>query len=160
MNQQNILVTFQDLNEYMDTQDLLNIINPADIIDRKQLTVNQWAHQMQFNVSQEINLSDFDFAIIGVEPVNGLFANQMLGGSVSIRKEIYQLFNWEREFRAIDLGNLIENKSIESQIEALGEICTELLEAEDATSSEIDPQEPRLPEASLPETNQPETCQP
>ena len=112
----------------MELFDLLEPIDLKEIIDRNRLTINQWAHQITYNVEQDgLDITEFDIAIVGLSPFSEDIDKSNNSNVNAIRKELYQLYNWEKNLSCIDLGNVKTGKSKLDNMYALSEVCNYLL---------------------------------
>lgn len=110
---------------------LENILNPPNIeaiIDRKQLNINQWGHQIHFYTGKPEEWKDFDIAFLGIcdDRVKVSEANNP-GHFDELRKELYQLYNWHEGLKIIDLGDLKIGERLKDTFVVVENLLTELI---------------------------------
>ncbi len=105
-------------------QDYLSPVCLEDVLDVQQLSANQWGKAMAIYETELPNLERVKLAFLGVEE-HGL-TDKALPANV-VREQLYQLFNWEGDFSAADLGNIKSGESPKDTHFAVRMVVTALL---------------------------------
>jgi formiminoglutamase len=91
---------------------------------------NQIGHTISFYEGSNINLDEFDLAIIGIEENRGNILNKGVeDGQFNIRRELYNLYNphTEKPLRLLDLGNMKLGAKLKDSYFGLASVMLNLL---------------------------------
>ncbi len=101
-----------------------------DFIDSSTLMDGQIGSKVDFYVSQEIDLSTYSMAILGVKESRRSLLNQesSLAPDV-VRKELYALFDHHPSVKVIDLGDIEVSDELEDTYFKLAEVLLSLIES-------------------------------
>ena len=92
--------------------------------------LNQIGNTIAFYDGENVNLDEFDIAIIGVEENRGNIQNQGLeDGHLNIRREFFNLYapDTEKSIRIIDLGNMKLGARLKDSYFGLASVMLNLL---------------------------------
>jgi arginase family enzyme len=110
--------------------EFLTPIDKEALLHGTELHPGQIGNYMFIYDGKEVDLSDFNMAIIGVDDDRG---SKLNSGSCRaadyVREEFYQLFlpPAEREFKVIDLGNIKRGETVRDTYFAIASVVTELI---------------------------------
>lgn len=110
--------------------EFLTAVDRAAILEEVELHPGQIGNYIFMYAGSEVELSDFNIAIIGVNEDRGSLPN---GGSAKapdlVRKQLYKLFMppIDKEFKVIDLGNIGQGETPRDTYFALSSVILELL---------------------------------
>ncbi|MCB0516407.1 MAG: formimidoylglutamase [Chitinophagales bacterium] len=111
-------------------RELLQPLAIERIINLNKLSTSQWGSQIDFNTGQSIDLSAYHIALIGVEEDReNLVERNCAAAPDTIRRELYKLYNWEKAFKIIDLGNIKNGATVYATAEYLASVLRLLLRA-------------------------------
>ena len=116
---------------------LENILIPPiaeEIIDRKKLNINQWGNQIHFYTGEPDEWKEFDVAFLSIYDTrldkttnpNDTPKNHT-GNFDSIRRELYQLYNWHEGLKFIDLGTLQIGERVQDTFVVVEQLLAELI---------------------------------
>lgn len=112
-------------------RDFLDQIDIDSLAEIKKLTISHIAnHVSVFNGEEDPDFDRYDLAIVGVpmDYENPPEENCSPGPDL-IRKQFYQLFNWENTLRLIDLGNIRQGENPMDTYHALAAVVRDCCEA-------------------------------
>ena len=114
-----------DLSLYFDPVDLPSLGFEKDITD-----VNLLASSiLMYNPEAPLNIQDAQLAIVGVPESRNSYQNVSCSlAPDEIRRQLYQLYRWNKNVRIIDLGNVKVGQTIEDTYEVVSSILAYLLE--------------------------------
>ncbi len=108
--------------------DFLSPIDPDAIVNRQVMPKNFFGKNLSYFEDILPNLADIDIALIGLEAdFETSEGNGCAAAPTAIRKQLYQLYNWQPRLRVADLGNIKQRESQEGTILALKEVVQELM---------------------------------
>jgi arginase family enzyme len=90
----------------------------------------QWGSQLQFATQDNMDIDDADVVIIGCGEQRGHNDEAPFSlGPDAIRKELYQLYNWQPGIKIADAGNILQGASVDDTRAALRMVLQELQDA-------------------------------
>jgi arginase family enzyme len=110
--------------------EFLTPVDKESLLNGTELHPAQIGNYMFIYDGKEVDLSDFNIAILGVDEDRG---SKLNGGSSRaadfVREEFYKLFlpPAEREFKVIDLGNIKRGETVRDTYFAVASVITELI---------------------------------
>ncbi|MFN8286969.1 MAG: formimidoylglutamase [Chitinophagales bacterium] len=111
-------------------QDFLTPVDKEQLLDGRELHPGQIGNYIYMFDGKEPDLHEFNIALIGIcEDRNNTHNVGAAKGPDYIRKEFYSLFMppVDREFRVIDLGNILPGETVRDTYFALASIMIELI---------------------------------
>ncbi len=99
-------------------------------LDDKELLSDRLLHSiLMYNPEASLNIEEADIAIIGVPEVRNTYRNPSCSlAPDEIRRQFYQLYNWRKPVRILDLGNLRLGQTVEDTYSAVSEVVAYLVE--------------------------------
>jgi len=99
-------------------------------LDDKELLSDRLLHNiLMYNPEASLNIEEADIAIIGVPEVRNTYRNPSCSlAPDEIRRQFYQLYNWRKPVRILDLGNLRLGQTVEDTYSAVSEVVAYLVE--------------------------------
>ena len=99
-------------------------------LDDKELLSDRLLHNiLMYNPDASLNIEEADIAIMGVPEVRNTYRNpSCLLAPDEIRCQFYQLYNWRKPVRILDLGNLRLGQTVEDTYSAVSEVVAYLVE--------------------------------
>ena len=95
-------------------EDFLSPIDLEDIVDGLQFNPNQWGSKLRIHQEDDMpDLMGMQIALIGVEEDRNR-DDASIGCQAApnaVRRQLYQLYNWEKNFKIVDLGNIRSGKT-------------------------------------------------
>lgn len=110
--------------------EFLTPINKDSLLQGTELHPGQIGNYMFIYDGKEVDLSDFNIAILGVEEDRACKGNPGSDRAAHyVREEFYKLFlpPAEREFKVIDLGNIKRGETVRDTYFAMASVITELI---------------------------------
>lgn len=110
--------------------EFLTPIDKDSLLQGTELHPGQIGNYMFIYDGKEVDLSDFNIAILGVEEDRGSKGNPGTERAAHfVREEFYKLFlpPAEREFKVIDLGNIKKGETVRDTYFAMASVITELI---------------------------------
>lgn len=99
-------------------------------LDDKELLSDRLLHNiLMYNPEASLNIEEADIAIMGVPEVRNTYRNPSCSlAPDEIRRQFYQLYNWRKPVRILDLGNLRLGQTVEDTYSAVSEVVAYLVE--------------------------------
>ena len=99
-------------------------------LDDKELLSDRLLHNiLMYNPEASPNIEEADIAIMGVPEVRITYRNPSCSlAPDEIRRQFYQLYNWRKPVRILDLGNLRLGQTVEDTYSAVSEVVAYLVE--------------------------------
>lgn len=99
-------------------------------LDDKELLSDRLLHSiLMYNPEASLNIEEADIAIMGVPEVRNTYRNPSCSlAPDEIRRQFYQLYNWRKPVRILDLGNLRLGQTVEDTYSAVSEVVAYLVE--------------------------------
>ena len=99
-------------------------------LDDKELLSDRLLHNiLMYNPEASLNIEEADIAIMGVPEVRNTYRNPSCSFAPDeIRRQFYQLYNWRKPVRILDLGNLRLGQTVEDTYSAVSEVVAYLVE--------------------------------
>ena len=99
-------------------------------LDDKELLSDRLLHNiLMYNPEASLNIEEADIAIMGVSEVRNTYRNPSCSlAPDEIRRQFYQLYNWRKPVRILDLGNLRLGQTVEDTYSAVSEVVAYLVE--------------------------------
>ena len=99
-------------------------------LDDKELLSDRLLHNiLMYNPEASLNIEEADIAIMGVPEVRNTYRNPSFSlAPDEIRRQFYQLYNWRKPVRILDLGNLRLGQTVEDTYSAVSEVVAYLVE--------------------------------
>lgn len=99
-------------------------------LDDNELLSDRLLHNiLMYNPEASLNIEEADIAIIGVPEVRNTYRNPSCSlAPDEIRRQFYQLYNWRKPVRILDLGNLRLGQTVEDTYSAVSEVVAYLVE--------------------------------
>ena len=99
-------------------------------LDDKELLSDRLLHNiLMYNPEASLNIEEADIAIMGVPEVRNTYRNPSCSlAPDDIRRQVYQLYNWRKPVRILDLGNLRLGQTVEDTYSAVSEVVAYLVE--------------------------------
>ncbi len=117
------------LQDYLSPIWVENILSEHVIQEKLSLKANQWGNKLLINNAEMMpHLEDLDLAIIGVQEDRG--EGGCKEAADAVRKQLYQLYNWQPTFRVGDLGNIKAGNSRKDTYSAVKEVVGVLMQEE------------------------------
>lgn len=107
----------------------VEILATDELIDRKNLSINQWGHQADFfDGDMDTDWVSYQVAIVGisVDEENETYPNCSEAPDL-IRQAFYKLFNWENNVKLIDIGNVKLGENMQQTYQHLAYVVEFLL---------------------------------
>lgn len=90
----------------------------------------QWGSQIQFATQDNLDVSEADVVIIGCGEQRGHSeAAPFSNAPDAIRRELYQMYNWQPGIKIADAGNILQGASVDDTRAALRIVLQELQDA-------------------------------
>lgn len=114
-----------DLSLYFDPV----TVDALHIPDAEALTGRLLQYILLYNPDAPLDIQEADMAIIGVPESRNAYQNPSCSlAPDEIRRQFYQLYNWRKDVKIIDLGNLRVGKTIEDTYQVVSEVVAYLIE--------------------------------
>ena len=114
-----------DLSLYFDpiTIEALHIPNVESLSGRLLHNI------LMYDPSAALDIQEADIAIIGVPESRNAYQNPSCSlAPDEVRRQFYQLYNWRKDVKIIDLGNVRVGKTVEDTYSVISEIIAYLIE--------------------------------
>ncbi len=112
-------------------RDFLDQVDIDQLVDNKKLSISQLANNLAiFDGEEDPDFDRYDLALIGI-PIDyeNAIDDNCVTAPMAIRREFFQLFNWEPSLRLIDLGDVRMGESPMDTYHALAEVLKECISA-------------------------------
>ena len=114
-----------DLSLYFDPVS----VDGLHIPEAEHLTGRLLHYILMYDPEAMLDISEADMAIIGVPEARNAYQNPSCSlAPDEIRRQFYQLYNWRKDVKIIDLGNIRIGKTIEDTYQVVSEVVAYLVE--------------------------------
>jgi arginase family enzyme len=114
-----------DLSLYFDPVS----VDALHIPDAEALTGRLLHYILMYDPEAPLDIQEADMAIIGVPESRNAYQNPSCSlAPDEIRRQFYQLYNWRKDVKIIDLGNIRIGKTIEDTYLVISEVVAYLIE--------------------------------
>lgn len=114
-----------DLSLYFDPVS----VDSLHIPDAETLTGRLLYYILMYDPEAPLDIQEADMAIIGVPESRNAYQNPSCSMAPDeIRSQFYQLYNWRKDVKIIDLGNIRIGKTIEDTYQVISEVVAYLIE--------------------------------
>lgn len=109
--------------------DLYEFLEPVDrhlINEDEGYNDGQFGSQIDIYEEEIPSIEHADIVIAGVKEERGSDYNSLLHGPDSVRREFYQLHNWHKDVKVVDIGNIRTGEKLQDSYAAIKTVITEV----------------------------------